>query len=252
MTPVLEARNLSVSFKNRDTAELHAVNDVSFELFSGEILGIVGKSGSGKSTLSRAISGLTPIADGFVFIEGEEVAGRKGGSMKKICKSLQMVFQNPTSSFDPRRTLGDGIAEGLRNRGASRADATARVHALLAQCGLGADFADRYPHEVSGGECQRAAIARALAINPKILICDEATSALDVTVQQQVIALLQALHAESGMSFIFISHNLALVQMFCTRVLVMAEGKIVEEGTPDDIIMYPKTTHTKLLIDAIL
>ena len=163
-----------------------------------------------------------------------------------------MVFQDPVSSFDPRRTLGDGIGESLRNAGVSKAETEAQVRHLLEQCGLGAEFAGRYPHEVSGGQCQRAAIARALAIQPKLLICDEATSALDVTVQHQIMELLQSLRESSDMSYLFICHNLALVQTFCDRLLVMYEGKIVEEGTPDQVIFHPQSDYTKLLIDSIL
>lgn len=162
-----------------------------------------------------------------------------------------MVFQNPVGSFDPRRTLGDGIGESLRNRGMKKADIEKRVAEFLEQCGLSSEFAKRYPHEVSGGQCQRAAIARALAVEPKVLICDEATSALDVTIQKQIMELLEELKEKHGLSFIFICHNLALVQMFCDRVLVLYEGKVVESGLPDDIINEPKQAYTRKLVDAV-
>ena len=162
-----------------------------------------------------------------------------------------MVYQNPVGSFDPRRTLGDGIGESLRNRGMKKADIEKRVAELLEQCGLSSEFAKRYPHEVSGGQCQRAAIARALAVEPKVLICDEATSALDVTIQKQIMELLEELKEKHGLSFIFICHNLALVQMFCDRVLVLYEGKVVESGLPDDIINEPKQAYTRKLVDAV-
>ncbi|MFR7899017.1 MAG: ATP-binding cassette domain-containing protein [Ruminococcus sp.] len=160
-------------------------------------------------------------------------------------------FRIRVGSFDPRRTLGDGIGESLRNRGMKKADIEKRVAELLEQCGLSSEFAKRYPHEVSGGQCQRAAIARALAVEPKVLICDEATSALDVTIQKQIMELLEELKEKHGLSFIFICHNLALVQMFCDRVLVLYEGKVVESGLPDDIINEPKQAYTRKLVDAV-
>lgn len=169
-----------------------------------------------------------------------------------LYRNVQMVFQTPEDSFDPRRSLGDGIMEGMRNYGMKRKEAGKRMKELLSMVGLEEKYAARYPHEVSGGQCQRAAIARALAVNPRLLICDEATSALDVTVQSQIITLLQKLRKEMGLSVLLICHDLALVQNFCDYVLVMYQGKIVEEGTPDEVIMRPKQDYTKLLIDSVL
>lgn len=163
-----------------------------------------------------------------------------------------MVFQDPVSSFDPRRTLGEGIGESLRNAGVPRKEAEKRVRQLLEQCGLPEEFSKRYPHEVSGGQCQRAAIARALAIEPQILICDEATSALDVAVQKQIMELLDLLRKEKHLTILFICHNLALVQSFCDRILVMKQGKMVEEGTPEEVIWHPNHPYTKLLVDSVL
>ena len=163
-----------------------------------------------------------------------------------------MVFQMPMESFDPRRTLGDGIGESLRNMGISRAETRKRVENLFERCGLDAEYAGRYPHQVSGGQCQRAAIARVLAVSPDILICDEATSALDVTVQKQILELLTELKQKENLSFILICHDLALVQAFCDKVLVLYHGKTVEYGTPDDIIYHPKMDYTKKLIDSVL
>ena len=163
-----------------------------------------------------------------------------------------MVFQMPMESFDPRCTLGDGIGECLRNMGISRTETRRKVEELLERCGLEKEYADRYPHQVSGGQCQRAAIARALAVNPSILICDEATSALDVTVQKQIMELLQKLKKENQLSFLFICHDLALVQLFCDRVIVMHDGHVEEEGTPEEIIENPKTEYTKRLIESVL
>ena len=163
-----------------------------------------------------------------------------------------MVFQMPVESFDPRRTLGDGIGESLRNMGMNRQETGKKVEELLATCGLTPEFAKCYPHEVSGGQCQRAAIARALAVDPALLICDEATSALDVTVQKQVLELLIELKQKKNLSFLMICHDLALVQMFCERVLVLYQGRVMETGTPDEITNHPKTDYTKRLIDSVL
>lgn len=229
-----------------------AVNDVSFTLERGETLGIVGESGSGKSTIAKLITRLTDITEGTLKFEGKDITRLKQSQLKEIYGDIQMVFQNPVGSFDPRRTLGDGIGESLRNRGMKKADVEKRVAELLEQCGLEKEYAKRYPYEVSGGQCQRAAIARALAVEPKVLICDEATSALDVTIQKQIMELLEDLKEKKGLSFIFICHNLALVQMFCDRVLVLYEGKVVESGIPDDIINEPKEEYTRRLVDAVL
>ena len=163
-----------------------------------------------------------------------------------------MVFQTPTESFDPRRKLGDGIAESLINFGMRKKEAMVKAGQLLELCGLGKEYAERYPHEVSGGQCQRAAIARAIAIDPRLLILDEATSALDVTIQEEILELLNKLKTERNMTYLFICHDIALVQQFCDRVLVMHQGKIVEEGTPDEVIRNPKTEYTRRLIESVL
>lgn len=252
MNTLLEAEHLTKVFTKRGKGSFKAVDDVSFFLKERETLGIVGESGSGKSTLAKMITRLTDITDGTLKFQGKDITKLKQRQMKDIYGNIQMVFQNPAGSFDPRRTLGDGIGESLRNRGMKKEDVAKRVKELLEQCGLDEEFAGRYPHEVSGGQCQRAAIARALAVEPKILICDEATSALDVTIQQQIMELLQELKEKHGLSFIFICHNLALVQMFCDKVLVLYDGKVVESGCPDDIINEPKEEYTKKLVEAVL
>ena len=252
MTTLLEAEHLTKIFTQKGQDSFKAVDDISFTLKEGETLGIVGESGSGKSTLAKLITRLTDITDGTLKFEGEDITKKKPRQMKKIYQKIQMVFQNPDGSFDPRRTLGDGIGESLCNSGMKKKDVEKRVAELLEQCGLDREYARRYPHEVSGGQCQRAAIARALAVEPKILICDEATSALDVTIQKQIMELLEELKENRGLSFIFICHNLALVQMFCDRVVVLYEGKVVESGTPDDIINHPQKQYTKELVDAVL
>ncbi len=252
MEPVLQVKNISKVFHRPGQPDFTALDRVNFSLFPGEILGIVGESGSGKSTVAKCITRLLDVSQGQIMLNGHDLSNAKGAAKKNIYRNIQMVFQSPAGSFDPRRTLGHGICESLRNFGIALQEAQAQAQALLAQCGLSEEFAHRYPFEVSGGQCQRAAIARALAIKPKILICDEATSSLDVTVQAQVIDLLRKLKDEHGMSYLFICHDLALVQDFCDRVLVMNEGKIVEEGAPNDVIMRPQSDYTKKLIDAAL
>ena len=252
MEPILEVSGLTRRFFTGNQDSFAAVDQVSFRLFPGEKLGIVGESGCGKSTLAKLLCRLIDPTGGTIRLCGKDITKSRGKDLTGIYRNIQMVFQDPAASFDPRRTLGDGVGESLRAAGVSRAEREARVRELLAQCGLNEEFSGRYPHEVSGGECQRAAIARALAIQPKILICDEATSALDVTVQQQIMELLERLGQIHELSYLFISHNLALVQSFCDRLLVMHEGEIVEEGTPDEVILHPQAEYTKLLIDSVL
>ena len=251
MNTLLEAEHLTKVFTQRGKESFKAVDDVSFSLKAGETLGIVGESGSGKSTLAKMITRLTDITEGTLKFQGKDITKLKQRQLKDVYGKIQMVFQNPVGSFDPRRTLGDGIGESLRNRGMKKTEVAKRVKELLEQCGLDEEFAGRYPHEVSGGQCQRAAIARALAIEPKVLICDEATSSLDVTIQKQIMVLLEDLKDTHGLSFIFICHNLALVQSFCDKVLVLSEGKVVENGKPDDIINEPQEAYTKKLVDAV-
>ena len=252
MEPILKVEALTKTFSGQ--REIAAVNGISFELFPGECLAIIGESGSGKTTAVNMISRLTDVTAGSIFLEGQEITHRKGKQLREVYRQMQMVFQTPTDSFDPRRTLGDGIGESLHNAGLTRKETQKRVEALLEKCGLPGEFANRYPHQVSGGQCQRAAIARALAIEPKLLICDEATSALDVTVQKEIISLLNELRKQRGknLSILFICHDISLVQQFCDRVLVMYRGEIVEEGTPDAVIRAPKNDYTKRLIDSVL
>lgn len=252
MKTVLKVENLTKTFYSSGKSAFTAVNHVSLELHEGEILGIVGESGSGKSTIAKLITRLIDASEGTISLNGKDITNLKGKELRDVYKDIQMIFQNPAGSFNPRRTLGQGIGESLQNSGMPKAEIKKRVEELLVQCGLQAELASRYPHEVSGGQCQRAAIARALAIEPKILICDEATSALDVTVQKQILELLTDLQKKKQMSYIFICHNLALVQMLCDRVIVLYEGKIAEEGVPDDVILNPQSEYTKKLIDSVL
>lgn len=250
MEKILEIKNLKkVFYKNK--VPFTAVNDISFEMKKGECLGLVGESGCGKSTTAKLITHLIKPDGGSILINGKEILDVKGKSLKELYQDVQMVFQMPQDSFDPRRSLGDGIMESMRNRGMKKAEARERMMELLRMVELEPEYAKRYPHEVSGGQCQRAAIARTLSVEPKLIICDEATSALDVTVQAQIVELLGRLQREMGLSILLICHDLALVQALCDRVLVMYKGSIVEEGIPDEVIGSPKKAYTKVLIESV-
>ena len=254
MEPILKVENLTKIYANRGRPDVTAVDHISFVMEKGECLGVIGESGSGKSTSASMIVRLEEATEGEILLEGENITRLRGKPLKEVYRKIQMVFQTPAESFDPRLTLGDGIGESLRNLGMAKDEVREEVGRLLAMCGLDPSFAKRYPHEVSGGQCQRAAIARALAVKPKLLICDEATSALDVTIQKEIIELLRELQRQNGneLSILFISHDIALVQQFCTRVLVMYRGRIVEEGNPDEIIRHPQDDYTVRLIDSVL
>ncbi|MBO7708880.1 MAG: ABC transporter ATP-binding protein [Lachnospiraceae bacterium] len=251
MEPILKVDNLTRVFTRKGQPDFTAVDHISFELQSGECLGIIGESGSGKSTVANMVTRLIDPTEGSIILDAQDITRLKGRELKGAYQKMQMVFQTPAESFDPRRTLGDGIGESLRNSGLGKAQVRERVAQLLRQCGLPETFAQRYPHQVSGGQCQRAAIARAIAIRPKLLICDEATSALDVTIQKEVLALLEKLRQELDLSILFICHDIALVQQFCDRVLVMYKGGIVEEGVPDEVIRNPQNDYTVRLINSI-
>ena len=252
MEPLLQISHLTKIFSDGKEDEYKAVDDVSFELFPGEKLAIIGESGSGKTTVVNMITRILDSTDGKILLDGEDITHYKRNKMKNIYRKMQMVFQTPTESFDPRCRLGDAVAESLRNAGMPKKEAMEIVKELFKQCGLPENFMKRYPHEVSGGQCQRAAIARAIAIKPRLLILDEATSALDVTVQAEILQLLDNLQEERQMSYLFICHDIALVQNFCDRVLVMYQGEIVEEGKTEDVISRPKEAYTRQLIDSVL
>ena len=247
---LMEAKNLDVSFFSGKAERIvHAVNDVSFYLEEGDFLGLVGESGCGKSTIARILSGLIKPDGGQILYDGKEYSYPFS---RQIYKTVQMIFQMPRDSFDPRRTIGSCITDIQVNFGVKRDQARKKTVQYLERTGLGREFVKKYPHQMSGGECQRAAIARAIAVQPKILICDEITSALDVSVQAQIVELLQDLKEEMNLSLLFISHDLALVQGLCDRILVMHDGVIVEEGKSGDVLHNPQTDYTKLLISSVL
>lgn len=251
MEPLLELRHVTKAYTARRRTVV-AVHEVSFSLLPGEILGIMGSSGSGKSTLARLMARLEDVDQGEIRLEGEGITHLKGRALRPVYDRLQLVFQDHADSFNPRRTIGDGIGEGMRNKGISSRKIRERTEELLAQCGLSPELADRYPHQLSGGQCQRAAIARTLSHQPKLIILDEATSALDTTVQQEIISLLAGLQRERGMAYIFICHNPALIKNFCQRVIVLDKGTIAEQGPVEQVFNQPGSQPTKNLLAAVL
>lgn len=252
MQPIIELRHITKTIVQQDNTPKNIIDDVTFCMYPQEIVGIVGRAGAGKSTLAHVIARLTDVTAGELYVQGQPVTHLQGKALRPLYQQIQMVFQSPQESFDPRHTLGYSIAESLRNQGVKKQEREQRVQQVLQQCGLDVGMAWKYPHEVSGGQCQRAAIARALIVSPAVLLCDEATSALDTITQQRLIALLQQLNASQGMACLFICHNLALAQQFCQRLLIMHEGKIVEDGKTEDVLRHPKSVYTKELLQAVL
>ncbi|MBE7550756.1 MAG: dipeptide ABC transporter ATP-binding protein [Anaerolineales bacterium] len=238
-------------FFGREMARVQAVDDVSFSLKLGETLAIVGESGCGKSTLARCITKLIEPTSGQVIFQGTDVTGYSRSQMRPLRRDMMMVFQDPYGSLDPRQRVGEIIAEPLKvHRYGSAAAIKKRVQALLERVGLNAEHYNRFPHEFSGGQRQRVGVARALALEPKLVICDEPTSALDVSVQAQILNLLAGLQAEFGLTYIFITHNLDVVRHMADRVLVMYLGKIVEAGRVEDIFHRPRHPYTVSLLSA--
>jgi len=250
MGRILIVENLCKVFQ-KNKQEYPAVNNISFFLDEGECLGIVGESGCGKTTIVSMITGFVKPDKGTIRLKGSNIEPWNPKTRKELYKSMQMVFQNPVESFNPRIRLGNAIMESMMNRGFKRSEARERMHDLLKECGLFKEHANRYPHQVSGGECQRAAIARALASQPDVLICDEITSALDVMTQEQIMGLIRKMKEQKGLSLLFICHDLAVIQQVCSRVLVIYQGRIIEEGTPDDIIRKPQQEYTKKLVASV-
>lgn len=229
-----------------------AVDSVSFTIEQGTCFGLVGESGSGKSTTARLVCRLIQADGGRVLIDGHDILARRGRHLKTLRRRVQMVFQDPFASLNPRWKVGSLIAEGMRVHGlVPRAERPERVAALLEACGLPAEAANRHPHEFSGGQRQRIGIARALAVQPEILVLDEPVSALDVSIQAQILNLLTRLQRDLGLTYLFIAHDLAIVERFCDRIAVMRAGAIVEEGTPAEMFRDPRHEYTRTLLEAI-
>jgi peptide/nickel transport system ATP-binding protein/oligopeptide transport system ATP-binding protein len=247
--PLLSVLSLCVQYQSAQGV-VRAVDDVSFDLEAGETLGLVGESGCGKSTLGKAVMRLVPTADGRVFLDGEDITRMQPRALKAARKSMQMIFQDPYGSLNPRHDVGTIVGQPLSVAGWSRRDIKDRVTELMEQVGLPAEAMRRYPHEFSGGQRQRLGIARALALSPKVIICDEPVSALDVSVRAQVINLLEDLQQATGVSYLFISHDLSVVEHISDRLIVMYLGRIVESGRSEDVWDQPAHPYTQALLAA--
>lgn len=251
---LVHADHVKVYFKGKDkkSGTVRAVDDISFDIFAGETFGVVGESGCGKSTLGRTLIRLIPATDGHVYLDGEDISGLKGKALKQMRKKAQIIFQDPSACLNPRRTVRQILMEPFQiHHMTGSMDVDARIEELLHLVGLDTYHLSRYPHELSGGQKQRIGIARALALEPKLIICDEAVSALDVSVQAQVLNLLQELKERLGLTYFFISHNLNVVYQVSDRVGVMYLGKMVEIAAYDQL--YEKRYHpyTEALLSAI-
>ena len=255
---ILEVNNLKKYFpieKNllgTPTRYLKAVDDVSFKVKRGTTLGVVGESGCGKTTLGRTILRLHDITGGSVLFNGEDITNMSKGELRKRRTQLQLIFQDPYSSLPPRMTVGNIIAEAVRVHNIVPADeVTQHVRDIMKKCGLQPHWYDRYPHEFSGGQRQRICIARALAVNPELVICDEPVSALDVSIQAQIINLLKDLQNKMGLTYLFISHDLSVVKYITDNILVMYLGNVMELGSTDNIFANPLHPYTKALFSAV-
>jgi oligopeptide transport system ATP-binding protein len=229
-----------------------AVDGVSFSIPEGHTLGLVGESGSGKSTTGYCVLQLLKPTAGSIRFKGQELTTLGGGELRRLRRDMQIVFQDPYSSLDPRMTVGDIVSEPLEIHGiGSRRDRRGRVRELLDVVGFNPDFENRYPHEFSGGQRQRIGVARALALNPDLIVCDEPVSALDVSIQAQILNLLKDLQRDFGLTYLFISHDLAVVRSMSDEIAVMKDGKLVEFGSADDVYERPKEAYTKALLAAV-
>jgi oligopeptide transport system ATP-binding protein len=251
--PLLSARDVTRVFPGAQPGhEVHAVNGISIDIFPGETLGLVGESGCGKSTLGRIVVGLDQPSQGAVTFEGRPVHGIGRVERKALTRQLQVVFQDPYSSLDPRMTVGACIGEGIRiHRMHPASEVDDRVEALMHEVGLDPAARDRYPHEFSGGQRQRVGIARALAVEPRLLVCDEPVSALDVSVQAQVLNLLADLQQARGLAYLFIAHDLAVVRQLAHRIAVMYLGRLVEVGPAAGVTDRPRHPYTQALRSAV-
>jgi peptide/nickel transport system ATP-binding protein/oligopeptide transport system ATP-binding protein len=236
----------------RAVGQVHAVDDISLDVKVGETFGLVGESGCGKTTAGRVILRLVPATSGKVLFQGKDVFGVGGNELKQLRRDMQIIFQDPYSSLDPRMPVGDIIGEGLIVHGiGSHSERDQSVREIMSLVGLRAQYARRYPHEFSGGQRQRIGIARALILHPKFVICDEPVSALDVSIQSQILNLLRDLQQQFGLTYLFIAHNLAVVKYISDRIGVMYLGKVVEMATTDEIFRRPLHPYTQALLSAI-
>jgi oligopeptide/dipeptide ABC transporter ATP-binding protein len=249
---LLDIRGLSKRYPLKGGRSVRAVDGVDLTLAPGESLGLVGESGCGKSTVARLVLRLVPPTEGSIRFEGREISALSDAALRPLRRHMQLIFQNPHAALNPRRTVFASVAEPLVVQGMAGAGTQARVAQLLHQVGLPEGFLWRYPHELSGGQKQRVCIARALALEPRLLVLDEPTSALDVSVQAQILEFLQELRARLGLAYLFISHNLAVVRQVCDRVAVMYLGRIVEEGPAERIFASPRHPYTRALVASVL
>ena len=247
---IIEMKNLKKYFPMKKRQVLKAVDNVTMDIYRGEVLSLVGESGSGKTTLGRTVSRLYPKTAGDILVEGKPV---ESYSVKGFTKKIQMIFQDPQASLNPRMTVGDLVAEGIdiHKLASSKKERMEKVYNLLEIVGLNREHASRFPHEFSGGQRQRIGIARALGVDPEILVCDEPISALDVSIQAQVVNLLKELQKQRNLTLLFIAHDLSMVKYISDRVAVMYRGKVVELGKPEDVYSNPVHSYTKSLISAV-
>jgi oligopeptide transport system ATP-binding protein len=257
--PLLEVTDLVKHFPikrgilvDREVDQVRAVDGISFSVARGQTLGLVGESGSGKSTACRAVLQLIAPTSGSVRFEGQEIAGLSRRQMRPLRREMQMIFQDPYASLNPRKRIGQIVGDPLKRQGVARGgELRRRVQELLERVGLAAEHYNRFPHEFSGGQRQRIGIARALALQPKLVIADEPVSALDVSIQAQIVNLLDDLQDELGLTYVFVAHDIGVVRHVSDRIAVMYEGKIVEEGTANQVCERPAHAYTKTLLAAV-
>lgn len=247
--PILEVKDLTKIYK-KGKFEVAALKSVSFAIQPGEVFGLVGESGSGKSTVAKMVTRLDNPDRGQIFVDGRMISQLKGKELLMVYQDVQMVFQDPKASFNGRMRIGQSIKESFSNLCCSQHPLD--IGEVLKTVDLKDEYADRFPHELSGGECQRAAIARAIAVSPRLLICDEATSALDVSAQAQIVELLMCLKEKMQMAILLISHDLALVSSICDRTAVLYQGELVEIGKTRDVVDHPQAEYTKRLIASVM
>ena len=250
---LVELKNVSLTFNKGKSNEVEAIDDVSFDIYEGEIFGLVGESGSGKTTIGRFVLKLSDIDSGTVTFSGNEISSLKGKDLHDFRKTAQMIFQDPQASLNGRMKIRDIIAEGIdiHKLAKTKEEREAKVKELIDLVGLNEDHLSRYPHEFSGGQRQRIGIARALAVNPHFIVADEPISALDVSIQAQVVNLMQKLQHEQGLTYLFIAHDLSMVKYISDRIGVMHWGKLLEVGPADEIYHNPIHPYTKSLLSAI-